>query len=394
MVADPGNSAADPELGAGGGEPGTEVPITWRGRRARAWVPAPLATRRLDLSPTTARRTGEALALVSTAGRTLPSLGEPVARLLLRAEGLASSNIEGLRVPLAELAAAELDGSGADATASWVADNLAVVGRALAGAATSDLSVDLLHEWHRRLMRSSGLDPAVVGAFRSAQGWVGGTSPLDAAFVPPPPELVPGLMEDLVAFANTGSADPVTQAGALHAQFEAIHPYGDGNGRVGRLLVPWTLSRRTGTAVPPPVSVLISRDVGGYLAGLYDFRSGQVDRWVGWFAGVVCGSAEAAAAVVGALDRLIGEWKARLSGLRRDALALRLVDLLPAHPVVSSSVVAAELAVSERTARRALVELAEAGIVRPYEPARRRPGRPEHWWLAGELIEAVTGWLA
>src|SRR6185437_8769336 len=122
MVPDPDTSAADPGVGAGGGEPGAEVPITWRGRRARAWVPAPLATRRLDLSPATARRTGEAVALVGAAGRTLPSLGEPVARLLLRAEGLASSNIEGLRVPLAELAAAELDGAGADDTASWVAD--------------------------------------------------------------------------------------------------------------------------------------------------------------------------------------------------------------------------------------------------------------------------------
>ena len=389
MVVDPDGSAADP-----GGEAGAEVPITWRGRRARAWVPAPLAARRLELTPATARRTGEALALVAAGGRTLPSLGEPVARLLLRAEGMASSNIEGLRVPLAELAAAELDDDAGDDTAAWVADNLAVVTRALADAATSGLSVDLLHEWHRRLMRSSGRDAGMVGAFRMAQGWVGGTSPLDAAFVPPPPDLVPELVADLVAFANADGPDPVTQAAALHAQFETIHPYADGNGRVGRLLIPWTLSRRTGTPVPPPVSVLISRDVGGYLAGLYDFRAGQVDRWVAWFSGVVCRSAEATAAVLESLDRLLVEWRARLSGLRRDALALRLVDLLPAHPVVSAAVVTTELDVNERTARRALVELAEAGIVRPYEPSRRRPGRPQNWWMAGELIEAVTGWLA
>src|SRR5438105_4091918 len=128
-------------------EPGREVPIQWRGRRGRAWVPAPLSNRGLDVSTTTARRIGEALALIRAASASLPSPWEPTARLLLRAEGVASSAIEGVRAPLAEVAAAELDDSAVDPTSAWVADNLAAVTDALAAASASPLSVDRLHDW-------------------------------------------------------------------------------------------------------------------------------------------------------------------------------------------------------------------------------------------------------
>src|SRR5947208_7590521 len=171
--------------------PGREVAIHWRGRRARAWVPAPLATRDLDCGAATARRVGEALALVRTVSSFLGSPWEPVARLLLRAEGVASSAIEGIRAPVAEVAAAELDEANAGGTAAWVADNLATVIEALASAEATPLDAELLHSWHRRLMRHGTLEPSMVGAFRNAQGWISGTSPLDAAYVPPPPEAIP-----------------------------------------------------------------------------------------------------------------------------------------------------------------------------------------------------------
>ncbi|MDZ7732438.1 MAG: Fic family protein [Acidimicrobiia bacterium] len=92
----------------------------------------------------------------------------------------------------------------------------------------------------------------MVGRYRDAQGWIGGSSPLDAGLVPPPPAHLPYLMDDLVAFANADEPDPVTQAAVLHAQFETIHPYGDGNGRLGRVLVGWLLARRLRIALPHP----------------------------------------------------------------------------------------------------------------------------------------------
>ena len=84
----------------------------------------------------------------------------------------------------------------------------------------------------------------MVGAYRTEQSWVGGTSPRDAAYVPPPPALIEELMDDLIAFANDDTLDPVTQAALVHAQFESIHPYADGNGRIGRVLIGWVLARR------------------------------------------------------------------------------------------------------------------------------------------------------
>jgi len=85
-------------------------------------------------------------------------------------------------------------------------------------------------------------------------------------------------MDDLVAYANTDHFDPVTHAALLHAQFETIHPYGDGNGRLGRILIGWVLARRRLVdKLPPPISVLIARDPGGYISGLHLFRDGSVD---------------------------------------------------------------------------------------------------------------------
>lgn len=380
---------ADGRADGGANQPGREVPIDWRGRAARAWLPAPLSSRDLEVGVGTARRSGEALAQLRALSTVRSSAWEPTARLLLRAEGVASSSIEGLRAPAAEVAAAELDAVAVDDAPAWVADNLAVVTEALGTATTASLSVARLHAWHRRLMRHSRVAPEMVGAFRGAQGWVGGTSPLDAAYVPPPPEHVPGLVEDLVRFANSRAHDPITQAAAVHAQFETVHPYGDGNGRIGRVLVAWVLSRRTGVPVTPPVSVLIAHDVGGYLSGLYRFRTGDIDPFVGWFAGIVARSAEATAAAVASLEGLLLAWRGRLRELRTDALALRLLELLPAHPVVTSTIVAEEAKVSERTARRALTTLGQHGILAPFRPGTRGPGRPHQWWVATELLRVV-----
>ena len=247
-----------------GRERGHEEIVTWNGAPVRAWVPDPLASQDFDVGLRTARRTEQALAAVRASGRDYARF-EPLTLLLLRAEGVASSYIEGLRTPLADVAAAEV-GDTSNATAAWVADNLAAVRYALAGAGRN-IAIEDIHEWHRRLMGPTGrLPEEMVGAFRTAQSWIGGTSPRNASFVPSPADRVEDLMVDLVGFVNAEWVDPVTQAAVAHAQFEVIHPYGDGNGRIGRILIGWILAHRTGITVPPPVSVFIARDPGGYLA--------------------------------------------------------------------------------------------------------------------------------
>jgi Fic family protein len=371
---------------------GREVQVEWRGRRVTAWVPDRLAKRDISLSVATARRTEQAAAAARRVTDRLPAGWEPLARLLLRAEGIASSSIEGVRAPLPDVAMAEMDAEVGD-TAEWVANNLAVVVDAT-GATCGTMSVELLHRWHTRLMSGTHawLPPEMVGSFRTAQGWIGGTSPLDAAVVTPPPGLVPGLMTDLVRYLNREDVDPITQAAVAHAQFECIHPYGDGNGRIGRVLIGWLLVRRLGLAVPPPVSVRIAVDRGAYLAGLTQFRLGQADPWVRWFAGVITSASESTLRLVEQVHEQVQGWRQQLADVRADSAAHRIVGLLPQHPVVSAATVSAQLAVSERAARSALATLAERGIVTSFAPALSAPGRPRHWWVAPRLLAMVSSW--
>jgi Fic family protein len=370
---------------------GRSVPITWQERRAQAWLPGPLDERAIDLSSSTIRKTEQAAASVRRADDLLPGSWEAVARILLRSEGVASSDIEGLRAPIEAVVAAEVDDTTADRTAAWVADNLAVVHEAVLSSGRP-LSVAALHRWHRRLMQHGDLPASFVGRFRTAQGWIGGTSPIDAVFVPPPPDAVGPLVRDLITFANRLDVDPVTQAAMVHAQFETIHPYGDGNGRLGRVLIGWLLARRLDVVLPPPVSVLIARDPGGYLSGLYQFRDGSLDAYVGWFADIVGRAGDASVVLGTELRTLLTDWHDRIDDLRADAAAHRLVDLLPKHPVLTSSVAAAELGVSDRAARTALDALAARSIVAKLDLRTAAIGRPQQWWIATDLVDAVGRW--
>ena len=371
---------------------GSELQVEWRGRAVRAWLPDPLSGTSLELGAGTARQTERAAASLVRAADHLPPNWEPVARLLLRTEGVASSYVEGIRAPIVDIAAAERDDRAASATAAWVADNLEAVTDAIADARRGPLDIETLLRWHRRLMVHSDLPDVQRGELRTSQGWVGGSSPLDAAFVPPPPDSVAGLMGDLVDYANRFDIDPVTQSAVVHAQFETIHPFGDGNGRIGRVLIAWLLVRRTDVAIPPPVSVFIARDPGGYLSGLELFRMGEVERWVSWFADVVDRSAGATLTLIEEITALVDDWSTQLEALRADAAARRLIGLLPEMPVLSAPLVAERLGVSNPSARDALAALAERGVVQPLEMKPFGPGRPPAWYAASGLLELVRRW--
>ena len=256
---------------------GRKVPIVWHGRRAKAFVPTRLGDRHLTLDSHATRATAVAAAEVGFAASGLEADYEPLARLLLRAEGVASSYIEGVRAPVADVVMAE-EMPTSDAAAAWVAANLAALVAAVAQAMTGELSVDQLCEWHRTLMTGSPTPARYVGVIRDEQGWIGGTDPTNAALVTPPPDMLGPLLQDLVAYINRTDVDPIAQAAIAHVQFEIVHPFADGNGRIGRLLVSWILTRRLQLVVPPPVSVAMAADVGGYLSGLTRLPDGRPQR--------------------------------------------------------------------------------------------------------------------
>jgi hypothetical protein len=250
-----------------------------------AYLPDPLEGRPLALGGTLSARA----ATVETAVRRLTlrpdshSL-EGLARFLLRSEAIASSRIEGMQVSpqqvaLAELAQTEeLAKSGFSRNAQLVANNITILRKAATEVAGSPtVTVAGIDELHRALLpddRHQGL--------RTVQNWIGGNdwNPVDAQFVPPPPGHVRALMDDLVAYASGGVHAPLIQAALAHAQFETIHPYTDGNGRVGRALIHTILTRRglTPSAVLPLSLVLLTRS-DHYLAGLAAYRySGRRSR--------------------------------------------------------------------------------------------------------------------
>ena len=364
------------------------VPTTWAGRSVEAADPPPIADAPVELSIVTARRTEQATAAVAASGARLAAPFEVAGRLLLRAEGVASSAIEGVRAAAADVAMAEAGVDDVSHVASWVADNLAVVTDALR--APGPITIDDLFDWHRRLMRHApGIEARHVGAWRDTLGWVGGANPLVAAHVAVPPARIGPLMDDLMAFSHRRDVDPITQAAVAHAQFETIHPFADGNGRIGRVLIGWVLSARVGVAYPPPVSLELARDVGGYLSGLALFRQGHVDAWVQWFADTVVAAAARVGLVLDALAELQRQWAAATGRLRSDSAARRLVPLLPANPVLSVPSVAVLLGVSRPAARSALEALERAGVVVETEPVALGLGRPRRWWVAEEMLALI-----
>src|SRR3990170_3811757 len=203
---------------------------------------------------------------------------EGLARFLLRAESVASSRIEGIEASPQRLMRAEaLRAQGRDAADRAAAEILANIS-AMADAidrASSPKRFELedLLAIHRRLMETS--DAAEAGQIRTQQNWIGGNSynPGSAAFVPPPPDRVADLLDDLVAYLNDDEHPAVVQAAIVHAQFETIHPFIDGNGRTGRALVHVVLRRRRLTPrLVPPISLILATWAQTYVGGLTTFR--------------------------------------------------------------------------------------------------------------------------
>jgi Fic family protein len=373
---------------------GTETAVLWRGRRVHAFVPGLLADRDLILEARAAARCGAAELAVDHGAEALPDDYAPLARLLLRAEGIASSYIEGVTAPVVDVVLAEHDGVLTHTPAAWVAANLSASSRAIAHATgRNPLTVEDLCDWHAALMAGSPTPARHVGSIRDEQGWIGGHSPLDAHLVTPPASELDRLLRDLLRFINDTTLDPIAAAAVAHAQFEVIHPFADGNGRIGRVLVSWLLTRRLALVTPPPVSVRLAADVGGYSSGLTRYRFGGTSEWVSWFADAVSGAGRAQQELVAAVEQIRAGWQRKLSthgnirALRTDASAWQLLTLLPRHLVLTAPIAAEALGLTRKAAGDALRTLADAGVLAAYAtaPAVGR-GRPARLFVSEELL--------
>ena len=290
-------------------------------------------------------------------GSDSPALG-PMSAILLRTESASSSQIEDLTVGARQLALAELEESRI-ANARAVVANVRTMEAALRLADALDL--DAVLAMHAELL-AGGAD---AGRLRAQLVWVGrsGRSPLGAAHIAPEAGDVPAAMEDLVGFLAREDLPILLHAALAHAQFETIHPFTDGNGRTGRALVHAMLAGKGLTSTTAPVSAGLLTDLEAYTAALTAYRAGDARPIVEEFARAARFAAVTGTRLVDDLSAQLDEDRERLAGLRRHALAWRVLPLLVGQPIVTAAHLRDVLEVPAMSAQRALAQLAEAGVL-------------------------------
>ena len=355
-----------------------------KGSPYRVYEPDTLCGRRLMLE-------GSVAADVSDAERALIEFDasasalrntEALARLILRAEAISSSRIEGLVIGPRRLLKAELNSGGNDVTATEVMNNIRAMDEAVALAASGPLTVDGLCEINRSLLVGTNAEE-YAGIVRTQQNWLGGNyhNPCRAEYVPPVPEAVPALLDDLVAYCNSDTLPPLAQAAVAHAQFETIHPFADGNGRVGRALVHIVLRRRGLCAhAVPPISLSLATFADAYVKGLAAFRhegdpcgnaaAEGVGEWLSFFAGCTIRACRRTGEFERRLDDLRQAWLDAVDGKPTSGV-VAVTDAMAGRPLFTSNQMVEATGLTPPTVNDAIRRLEAAGVVKQVNAGKR-----------------------
>lgn len=376
-------------------DPSLNAPL--RFRRAcnyATFIPSPIDQLEVSFSGSLAATVSLAEAAIQELNAQSHPALDPLARLLLRTESVASSKVEGMQIDVRSLARAEVSahlGQRATPTALEVIGNIDAMQLAIENAnAEATVGVDQLVEIHRALLEKAP-NSHIAGRIRSEQNWIGGNdyNPCGADFVPPPPEEVDALLHDLSNFCSDDRLPPLIQAAIAHAQFETIHPFGDGNGRTGRALVQVILRRRElAPSYVPPISVVLATNKEQYISGLTAYREGRIEAWIEVFAVAATRAAHLARHYLQKIETLQEQWRSmlRASGrVRTDAAAWRIIDALPAQPVVTLPTVVARIGRTKPAANQAIEQLVSAGVLLPLSTGKRNRA-----WEAAGLFELLT----
>jgi Uncharacterized conserved protein len=382
------------------GRRGHFVDLTWapdfshssgpqrKAQRYKAFIPGKIA----DDEPTLESST---MALSERAGNVVRDLNsdlsglvslEGMGRQLLRSEALASSQIEGLNISHRKLAEAELEGRQGHHMAKEIMGTIKALERAIdIGAQPRALDIDAIIDIHKELAIMPPLDK-IAGQIRKEASWIGGSAPPNAEYVGPPHEEVRPLLRDLCRFMSRDDISPIPQAAIAHAQFELIHPFGDGNGRVGRCLI-HVVFRRRGIAPEyvPPISLVLGANKDAYIAGLQSFRVGRADQWIKQFARAVEIAAAKAREFSSKVASLQESWRALVKPVRGDAAVLPLIDVLPKYPVITAAVAEKEIDRSRPATINALSRLDSVDVLKRHRNQKRGDS-----WEANELFQLLN----
>ena len=356
------------------------------------FVPAPLP-RGLELDSALVYlldRASRAVSLLAGIGETLPN-PYLLVRPFIRREAVLSSRIEGTEASLSDLviyeATEERRDQGGDTRE--VANYVQALEHGLARLSELPLSVRLMNEMHARLLEGVRGEDKMPGQLRTRQVWIGeqGTSVEEARFVPPPPSAVPDLLTDLERFLNEDvQMPPLVQAALMHYQFEAIHPYTDGNGRIGRLLIVLFLCAKDVLSTPLLyLSAYFDRLRDDYYDQLLRVsETGEWQPWLRFFLRGVELQARDAAARSRRVRHLHDQYRERLRGMRSSNAHL-LLDHLFMEPATTAPYAAQLLKVTQPAARNILERLTDLGILKVFGGAYTRP----RVYIASELLHEI-----
>ena len=288
-----------------------------------------------------------------------------------------SSRIEGTQATLGELLAAE-----AGASVERSSDDLREVGNyvkamehGLKRLETLPLSLRLVRELHERLMTGVRGKHAAPGEFRRSQNWIGrpGETLAQAKYVPPPPDVLGEHLYALERFFHERMLPPLVHVALAHYQFEAIHPFLDGNGRVGRLLITLQLCQRN--ILPAPLlylSAFFEATRADYYAGLRGVsENGDWEGWVQYFLNGVARQSEDALSRAERLNQLLTDWRGQLSGQAGTKVALKLLDLIATNPFITPRGAEEKLGLAYNTVMRAIGQLEKIKVLREISEAKR-----------------------
>ena len=294
--------------------------------------------------------------------------------LLLRTESVASSKIECVEASLDDYARALHGGRGNSSAISMAAATTAL--NELIASVNRDVPVQMsaILRAHEALMRDDPTEGQHAGQLRTVQNWIGGSdhSPRDALYVPPPPDTVHAYMDDLMEFANRTDIPVLIQAAIAHAQFESIHPFTDGNGRIGRALINTIFRRRGATTrlVVPLASALVAHRER-YFGALNTYRAGDLRPLIVTFANSSKTAAAESRITAERLTEIPAEWRNMVGPIRRHSAADKLLLLLPSMPILSSDDVAARVDAPRSSVFAAMKRLHDTGVLRPLTDRKR-----------------------
>ncbi|MBO9522696.1 MAG: Fic family protein [Nocardioidaceae bacterium] len=345
-------------------------------------IPPDLAAVRVDVPAPVVARAEDAVRAIVAVDTDHGDHLRPLASLLLRAESVASSKIEHEEASTDDYARA-LHGSRANASATSMVANTEALARML------DQPVDAssIRTAHRLLMADDRRESADAGRWRRVQNWIGGSdhSPRGALYVPPPARFVAPKMADLVAFAHRSDLPVLPQAALAHAQFESIHPFPDGNGRIGRALAASVLRHRgTARQVVVPIASALVADRDGYFGALEAYRAGDGQPIVAAFSEAALVAAEEARTTGARLAAFPGHWHDLAGGPRRDSATAAVLAILAAEPVFAADDLQQRLGLPLASVYRAIERLAGAEVIRPLTDRKRN-----QVWGAVDLLDEL-----